>query len=160
MCTIPSLLYLTEHFTEIQDNLEALPGETVALATELPEPGLEVMWYKDNVPLSLTDGQNETTNKDWSYQDAIADATMEEDVANQVEGLGVESSLQLSARGGSHIKTGKSAFCLVQEVCLVLVSLKTETSPALIYMYMHVQPHLQSNSQRNKRMLKLLLVKP
>ena len=44
-----------EQFIDEQENVEALPGETVTIITELPEAGLEVTWLKDNVPLSLTD---------------------------------------------------------------------------------------------------------
>ena len=47
-----------EQCTEMQINTEDLPGENVALMTKLPEAGLEVTWFKDNVPFSMIDGKS------------------------------------------------------------------------------------------------------
>ena len=54
---------ISEQFTNEQENVEALPGETVALITELPEPELEVTWLKDSVPLSVIEGKYETSQQ-------------------------------------------------------------------------------------------------
>ena len=49
-----SVTFFTEQFIDIQENIDALHGETVTVITELPETGLEVTWMKDNVPFSIT----------------------------------------------------------------------------------------------------------
>ena len=83
----------------MQDNVEALPGETVTLITELPEPGLDVTWLKDNVPLSMTDEKYETTNKDCSYELVIPDVTMEDGGEYKIQGGGYESSVSVTVTG-------------------------------------------------------------
>ena len=76
-----------------------MPGETVTLITELPEPGLEVTWLKDNVPLSVTDGKYETVNNDCSYEITIPDVKVEDGGEYRVEGGGYESTVALTVRG-------------------------------------------------------------
>ena len=90
---------IAEQFTNEQENIEALPGETVKLITELPEPGLEITWFKDNVPLSMIDGKYETTNKDCSYQLLVADVTTEDGGSYTVQGGGFEYTVSLSVLG-------------------------------------------------------------
>ena len=90
---------ILEQFTNEQENVEALPGETVMLITELPEPELEVTWLKDNVPLSMIDGKYETINKDCSYQLLVADVTAEDGGSYTVQGGGYESTVSLSVLG-------------------------------------------------------------
>ena len=86
----------------MQENVEALPGETVTLITELPEAGLEVTWLKDNVPLSIGNGKYETINKDCSYELVIPDVTVEDGGEYKVQGRGHESSVLLNVNGWSH----------------------------------------------------------
>ena len=44
-------------FLDLQENVEALPGETVTLMAELPESGLEVTWFKDKIAgVTVEDG--------------------------------------------------------------------------------------------------------
>ena len=90
---------ISEHFAEVQNNVEALPGETVTLITELPESELEVTWLKDNVPLSMTDGKYEAINKDCSYELVIPDVTVEDAGEYVVQGGGYESSISLTVTG-------------------------------------------------------------
>ena len=90
---------ILEQFTNEQENVDAIPGETVKLITELPESELEVTWLKDNVPLSMTDGKYETINKDCSYQLLVADVTTEDSGCYTVQGGGFESRVSLSVLG-------------------------------------------------------------
>ena len=69
---------LSEQFTEIQNNVEALPGETATMITELPEAGLDVVWLKDNVSLSMTGEKYETANQDTANELIVADITVED----------------------------------------------------------------------------------
>ena len=85
--------------TDVQENAEAIPGETVTLMTELPETGLEVTWLKDNVPLSMTGGKYETVNKDCSYQLVIADVTVEDGGQYEVQGGEYQSTVLLTVNG-------------------------------------------------------------
>ena len=90
---------LLEEFTDEQENVEALPGETVTIITELPEAGLEVTWFKDNVPLSLTGEKYETVNKDTSYELIIPDVTGEDAGEYKIQGGGFESKISLTVTG-------------------------------------------------------------
>ena len=85
--------------------MEAMPGETVALLTELPESGLDVTWLKDNVPLSMAQGKYETINNDFSYQLVIADVMSEDSGAYTAQGGGYQSTVVLSVMGmnSSHL---------------------------------------------------------
>ena len=71
----------------------------MSLVTELPEPGLEVIWLKDNVPLSITGGKYETVNKDCSYELLIPDVTPEDVGRYKVQGGGYECTVPLSILG-------------------------------------------------------------
>ena len=82
-----------------EQNMEAIPSETVTLITELPEPGLEATWLKDNVPLSMTDTKYETVNKDCSYELVIPDVTVEDAGDYKVQGGGSESVVPLIVNG-------------------------------------------------------------
>ena len=64
-----------EQVTGIQNNVEALPGETVTLITDLPEAGLEVTWLIDNLPLFMTDGECQIVNKDTSHPSLLPEVT-------------------------------------------------------------------------------------
>ena len=90
---------ILEQLTEIQENLQALPGETVTLITEFPEAELDVTWLKDNVPLSISDGKYETINKDTSYELVIPDVTVEDGGEYKVQGGGYETTLNLNVIG-------------------------------------------------------------
>ena len=65
----------------------------------LPEPGLEVTWLKDNVPLSMIDGKYETINKNCSYELVIANVTVEDGGIYKVQGGGYESTVPLTFHG-------------------------------------------------------------
>lgn len=84
---------------DLQQNMEALPGETVSLVGELPESGLEVLWLKDNVPLSMTDDKYETVNRDCTYELVIPNVTVEDAGEYTVKGGGYESTVQLNITG-------------------------------------------------------------
>ena len=89
----------SEKITEIQTNVQALPGETVSIITELPEEELDVVWLKDNVPLSISEGNYETVNKDSSYQLIIPDVTVEDGGEYKVQGGGHESTVSFTVNG-------------------------------------------------------------
>ena len=89
----------SEHLTEEQNNIAALPGETVTIITELPEEGLDVVWLKDNVPLSMIDAKYKTMNKDYSYQLVIPDVTVEDSADYKLQGGEYESRVSLTVNG-------------------------------------------------------------
>ena len=82
-----------------EQNIEAIPRETVTLITDLPESGLEVTWLKDNVPLSMIDGKYQAINKDCSYELLIADVTVEDAGDYKIQGGGFESVVPLIVNG-------------------------------------------------------------
>ena len=83
----------------MQKNIEALPGETVTLITELPESGVDVTWLKDNVPLSLSDEKYETINQETSYQLLIPNVSMEDSGEYKMQGGGHESTVSVTVKG-------------------------------------------------------------
>ena len=83
----------------MQNNIEALPGETVTLTTELPELGMTVTWLKDNVPFSLSDGKYETINQDTSYQLLIPSVSVEDSGEYKMQGGGRESTVWVTVQG-------------------------------------------------------------
>ena len=90
---------LSEQLTALQQNVEALSGESVKLITELPEEGLKVTWLKDNIPLSIPDGKYATISKDTSYELVIADVTVEDGGEYKVQGGGYEATVPLIVNG-------------------------------------------------------------
>ena len=102
---------ISEQFTNERENVDAFPGETVKLITELPESGLDVTWLKDNVPLSMIDGKYETINKDCSYQMLVADVTTEDTGSYIVQGGGFESISSFSVLGKG-LENIHETFCL------------------------------------------------
>ena len=66
------------YFTSPLTNTEALANETVMLSGELSQPGLPVVWLKDNVPLDLSTGRCEAVNEDFTYQLRIPRVTVED----------------------------------------------------------------------------------
>ena len=83
----------------MQNNIEALPGETVTLITELPESGMDVTWLKDNVPLSLSDGKYEIINQDTSYQLLIPNVSVEDSGEYKMQGGRHESTVSVTVKG-------------------------------------------------------------
>ena len=73
----------------------------MTLITELPESGLEVTWFKDNVPLSISDEKYHTTNKDFFYELVIPNVTVEDGGEYKVQGGGHESAVLLHVNGWS-----------------------------------------------------------
>ena len=90
---------LSEQLTIVQENPQAVPGETVTLITELPEEGLEVTWLKDNVPLLFIDEKYKAINKDASYELVIPDVTVEDGGEYKVQGGGYEATVPLTVVG-------------------------------------------------------------
>ena len=90
---------LSEQFTEIQNNVEVLLGETAKMITELPEAGLDVVWLKDNVPLSMTGEKYEIANQDTTYELIVADVTVEDGGEYKVQGGEHESTISLTVKG-------------------------------------------------------------
>ena len=81
------------------DNTEAIAQETVVLACELSKPGEEVIWLKNNVPLSLSDGRYETINQDCSYQLIIPNVTLDDSGEYTVQAGDLQSTGQLTVYG-------------------------------------------------------------
>ena len=73
----------------------------MTLFTKLPESGLEVTWFKDNVPLSISDEKYHTTNKDFFYELVISNVTVEDGGEYKVQGRGHESAVLLHVNGWS-----------------------------------------------------------
>ena len=89
----------SEQLTEEQKNIDASPGETVTIIAELPEEGLDVVWMKDNIPLSMSQGKYETVNKDCSYELVIPDVTVEDGGEYKIQGREYESTVSLTVKG-------------------------------------------------------------
>ena len=104
---------ILEQFTDIQENVEALPGESVTLITELAEAGLEVTWLKDNSPLFIVDGKYEKINKDCYYQLFVPNVTVDDSGEYIVKGNGHESKVKLIVNGkfGECIFIDNKALC-------------------------------------------------
>ena len=66
---------------------------------ELPDPGLEVTWFKDNTPLSISDGRYHTVNRDCSYELMIADVTVADGGEYMAQGGGHTSVVLLNVNG-------------------------------------------------------------
>ena len=71
----------------------------MTLMTDLPEPGLDVTWFKDNVPLSMSEGRYQTVNQDCSYQIIIPDVKVEDSGEYCAVGGGYESTVSLNVLG-------------------------------------------------------------
>lgn len=96
----PKLLHdFSEQLTRIQNNVEALPGETVTLITEHPGAELDVTWFKDNIPLFLTDGKCQTVNQDSSNQSLLPEITAADEGDYLVQAGGYESKITLTVPG-------------------------------------------------------------
>ena len=79
--------------------MEALPGETVTLITEHPEAELDVTWFKDNIPLFMTDGKCQTVNQDSSYQSLLPEITAADEGDYLVQAGGYESKITHTVPG-------------------------------------------------------------
>ncbi len=95
------------------ENIEALPGETVTLISELPEAGLEVTWLKDNVPLRLSGEKYEAVNLDFSYQLVVPDVSQEDAGVYKVQGGQHEAVFSVSVNG----KCCPARFCFWHKIC-------------------------------------------
>ena len=92
-------MWILEQLTQEQNNITALPGETVTIIAELPEEGLDIVWLKDNVPLSMVDAKYETVNKDCSYELVLPDVTVEDGGEYKIQGGEYESTVSLTVNG-------------------------------------------------------------
>lgn len=91
---------ISEQFTDLQENTEALPAENVTFSAELPEASLEATWLKDNVPLSMADGKCQTINQDSTNQLVIPNVATEDTGEYKVQGDEYESTVPLTVKGG------------------------------------------------------------
>ncbi len=71
----------------------------MTLITELPDPGLQVTWYKDNTALSMSEGRYQTVNKDCSYQLVIPKISMADEGEYKVKSGQLESKIDLTIHG-------------------------------------------------------------
>ena len=62
-------------FTTLLENKEAVVDETVEFTCEMTQSGVEVVWLKNQEPLSVTEGRYEIINQDCSYQLVIPRVT-------------------------------------------------------------------------------------
>ena len=76
-----------------------MPGETVTIIAELPEEGLDVVWLKDNVPLSVVNTKYETVNRDCSYELVIPGVTVEDGGEYKIQSGEYESTVSLTVSG-------------------------------------------------------------
>ena len=102
----------------------------MTLMTELPETGLDVIWLKDNVPLSMAEGKYEIMNQNTSYQLLISDARVEDGGKYTVEGGEYESTVSLSINGWfSYHSSFKSLTFLI---CLTLAEQYTKEQSQVV----------------------------
>ena len=73
--------------------------ETVTLSCELSKPGQEVIWLRNNVPLSLSDERFEIVNKDNSHQLHIRKVTQEDEGDYRVRIGDLESTAKVTVTG-------------------------------------------------------------
>ena len=104
---------LLEQLIEEQNNIDALPDETITIISELPEEGLDAVWFKDNVPLSMIDAKYETVNKDYTCQLVIPNVTVEDSGDYKIQGGEHESTVSLTVNGSwfNHYLPYHSYFC-------------------------------------------------
>ena len=65
-------------FTTLLENKEALLDETVEFSCETNRSGIEVVWLKNNRPLSIIEGRYQIVNRDCTYQLIIPSVTIED----------------------------------------------------------------------------------
>lgn len=76
-----------------------MANETVVLTCELSKPDEEVVWLRDNVPLSLSEDGCHTVNQDCTYQLIIPDVTPDDSGQYTVQTSEVQSTAQLTVFG-------------------------------------------------------------
>ena len=86
-------------FTKLLENKEVLFGETVEFTCEMSQTGLEVIWLRNNQPLSLSESKCQIVNQDYSYKLIIANVT-EEDLGEYSVRFGqLQSTATLIVKG-------------------------------------------------------------
>ncbi len=83
-------------------NQEALSGESVGLFCEMSHAGVEVVWLKDNQPLSLADDRYQIVNKDNTSHLVIPSATPDDRGSYTVQVGDLQSTAVLTVHGESN----------------------------------------------------------
>ncbi len=87
-------------FVRPLENVEATVNETVTLSCELSQPGEDVMWMKNNEPLSIADTEYQIVNRDFTYELTIPRVTQEDGGEYSVNVGDLRSSAVLAVTGG------------------------------------------------------------
>ena len=87
------------YFVTPIENVQSWEKETIILECELSQPGVEVIWCKGNIALSLSEGRFQTVNKDCSYQLVIPTVTVEDSGTYTVQAGEVASSADVVIHG-------------------------------------------------------------
>ena len=90
---------VTVIFTKLLENKEALFGETVEFTCEMSQTQIEVIWLRNNQPLSLSESKCQTVNQDYSYKLIIANVTEEDFGAYSVRFGQLQSTATLIVKG-------------------------------------------------------------
>ncbi len=86
-------------FARELENQEALVSDSVEFSCELSRAGLEVIWLKDNQPLSMAEGRFQMINQDNVYQMGIPSVTPDDTGEYTVKVGDLQSTAVLTVNG-------------------------------------------------------------
>ena len=86
-------------FTSLLENKEAFVNETVQFSCATTRAGMEVVWLKNNRPLSITEGKYQIVNRDCSYQLIIPSVTLDDSGEYSVQIDDLKSTAILTITG-------------------------------------------------------------
>ena len=86
-------------FTSLLENKEAFVNETVEFSCETSRRGIEVIWLKNNRPLSITEGRYQIVNRDCSYQLVIPSVTLDDSGEYSIQIDDLKSTAILTVTG-------------------------------------------------------------
>ena len=86
-------------FTSLLENKDAFVDETVEFSCETTRAGIEVVWLKNNRPLTITEGKYQIVNRDCSYQLIIPSVTLDDSGEYSVQIDDLKSTAILTVTG-------------------------------------------------------------
>ena len=86
-------------FTSLLENKDAFVDETVEFSCETTRAGIEVVWLKNNRPLSITEAKYQIVNRDCSYQLIIPSVTRDDSGKYSVQIDDLKSTAILTVTG-------------------------------------------------------------
>ena len=86
-------------FTSLLENKDAFVDETVGFSCETTRTGIEVIWLKNNRPLSITEGRYQVVNRDCSYQLIIPSVTVDDSGEYSIQIDDLKSTAILTVTG-------------------------------------------------------------